>query len=293
MQYCKKCGSIYEDIADKCYECDTQLEAFVFNWPYAANATYRKQYGSLPELNFCGQEGFDLIQAPPVEHSKYAKMNAATPHGFLGRTLLDVGKGIGKGFFGAIKGTLEIATGNVTGGVQHLVDGTINVYKNPIEHIQSDKDVTDLIIRFENNIWSKLYFLKNFVPVTTEIGNQYYVGLADVYTGFKVFEDGTYFEGLFVFGKPSIGIEINPLGVRYIGSFENGGKSHGLNLYSDGSYYYGDFQNGYSNGQGSYICDEYFYCGEWSGGCREGTGIEKKSNGKITIGQWKLDMPVK
>ena len=295
MRRCNRCGLISDERNDVCVECGIALEELEYKWWQAENSTYRKEYGVLPELNFCGQEGFDLIQAPPVQHSEFSKMRITNPKKVLTGGLFGMSglKGMLKGAGNVMMGGLAIASGKAALGVEQFAKGIGSMYVAPIKNLKDDKDISELIMSFENDTWDRLYFLKNFTPVSTLYGDEYYVGMIGVYSGFKVYSDGTYFEGLFVNDMPSIGVEIKATGEKFIGNYENGEKHAGITLYTDNSYYSGTYMNGYRSGEGAYLCEQYFYSGQWDGGCREGVGMEKKRNGECFIGQWQLDRPVK
>lgn len=295
MRICKICGLLADEHDDICVTCGTALEEMEYRWWQAEKSAYRKKYGVLPELNFCGQEGFELIQAPPVQHSELArrsvlKISNLLTGGLLGRQgVKNMLKSAGK----AMKGAISIANGDVSMGLRELLDDAVNIYTEPIKRLTNDKEILKFITSFEDDVWARLYFLKNFIPVSTSYGDEYYVGMNGSYNGFKVYKDGTYFEGKFTNHMPSIGVEIKPTGEKFIGNYVTGEKHAGITLYTDNSYYCGTYEDGYHNGEGAYMSKQYFYSGGWNRGYRNGEGMLKKDNGECLIGKWQNDSFVK
>ena len=284
MRRCSKCGLLSDDRNDVCVECGIQLDELEYRWWNALNSSYRKENGVLPELDFVGgKNGFNLIQAPPVQHSELAGINVSKVTNIFATGMKSFLKNAGK----IMTSGLKIAAGDVAGGIGKFLEGAVDMYATPIKSIKSGYDVSKTVSEFEIATWNLLYFLKNFTPVSIAPRDEYYVGIIDAYSGFKVYPDGTYFEGFFISDKPSVGVEIKPNGERFIGNYENGEKHTGITLYSDGTYYSGTYSNRFRNGEGGYICREYFYRGGWKDGVQDGQGMIVYRNGTCHIGEWK------
>jgi len=285
MRICNACGYPLEDDELFCTECGTKYEEKSFRWTSVENAAYRERYGVLPQLNFVNQNGFDLIQAPPVQYSKIAHSNAAT----AARRGAGIAKGFFKGMGKGVLGSIKLVTGNVGQGAADLIGGTSQMFTSPFNSSKENREIDEEIQMFESRFWKERHFTMTFNAVPICSGEDYTVQVdKDFFNGFYVNSNGVYFEGLIGNdGNPVKGISIYPDGSRFLGTFNGADAYEGLYLYGDGSYYRGFFQNGMRHGEGGvYISDEVYYFGEWANNSANGFGTSKNCSGEVYTGNW-------
>lgn len=253
---------------------------------------YRIAHGCLPQLDFTNNKDcLSTISAPPVEHSVYASSTNPLKHASAGK----IAKGIGQGMMGAF----HLAAGDFGYGLGKLLQGSGNLVTGAVDPTRTsvDTDATKTVFERENEAWSRLYFLRNFIPATGNIGDVYYKdGSCDEFhcgNGYMILPNGDYFEGLFDDGEIKRGLYIYADGERYLGDFYNGMKNgRGLTIYTDGTYYDGIYEDGEKNGAGTMWYVDGVYFGYWQNGIRHGYGIYKQSDGYCFEGDWNNDYPV-
>jgi len=287
--FCTECGTRYEN-----YE-ETQINTSDFRWHNVEEAAYRERFGVLPQLNFVNQDGFDLIQAPPVQYSKIAHTDWKDP-----KSAAKKGMGVAKGFLKnmgkGIMGSLEIIGGNPAQGIADLITGSAGMVLNPAMQVKERQEIDSDIRMFENRFWKERYFAMTFVPVPVSSGEEYIVQVDENrFCGFYMNSNGVYFEGLIGSeGNPIKGISIYPDKSRFVGTFNGADAEEGLVLYDTGAYYSGTFLNGMRHGKGGvFISDDYYYFGEWQNNAENGFGTGKSSSGDIYSGDWEDGKPVK
>ncbi len=251
---------------------------------------YRKENAVVPQLDFFNG-GYDNIIAPPVQYSKFATMNNITK--------ID-GKKIAGGLAGTLEGAFHMATGDFGYGLGKLFSSGVKAATGVVEpnYLSTNQIICESIRDWEEFSWSKKFFLTNFVPAEGNRGqvvcqdgvfDECYCGL-----GHRFFENGDYFEGMFVDGKILEGLYIFANGARYLGCFDENlnfvGK--GFLLYCDGAFYYGDFKDSLRDGVGAMWYTNGVYIGDWSNNMRHGEGFLRLENGKFFDGQFYNDQQV-
>lgn len=250
---------------------------------------YRKEHAVVPQLDFFNG-GHSNIVAPPVQYTKFAamgnitKVNGGKVAGGIGNTLEgaahmasgDFGYGIGKLFAGLAKTTLGVVD-----------PGYVKMQQVVCEEIQKE----------EAESWNQRFFLTDFVPAEGQIGDivcesgeydEFYCGL-----GHRFFDNGDYFEGMFVDGRILEGIYIFANGARYLGTFDENLNFDGLGtiLYADGSCYYGVFCQSLRDGIGTMWYSDGVYTGHWENDVRAGYGMLRVEN-KFYEGDFENDQPL-
>lgn len=254
---------------------------------------YRKIHGVVPQLdNRNIQNCMSLIPKTPVVHSRFTTMGNVLKSANAGK----IAGGIGNVF----TGMLHLASGDVGYGLGKMAQGTIGAATGAIDpaRISIDKDVADFIQRAEIEVWDRYSFLLNFIPAQGYLGDVYLKdGSCDDShsgNGYKIYDNGDYFEGCWEDGEISWGIYIWADGERYFGNFDNGFKcGYGLTIFPNGSYYNGNSENSKQHGIGVMWYLDGVYYGEWYNGVRHGDGSCKYSDGTSFSGDWEDDSPIR
>jgi len=254
---------------------------------------YRKIHGVVPQLdNTNNRNCMSLIPKTPVVHSRFASMGNVLKSANTGKIV----GGIGNVF----TGVLHLASGNFGYAAGKVVQGTIGAATGAIDPTRTyiDKDVTDDVQKAEIHAWDRYRFLLNFIPPQGNLGDEYFKdGSCDEFhcgNGYRIYDNGDYFEGCWEDGEISWGIYIWANGERYHGNFNNGLKyGFGLTIFENGSYYNGDYQNSKEHGMGAMWYLDSVYIGEWSNGVKHGFGSCKYADGTSFMGDWEDDSPIK
>lgn len=251
---------------------------------------YRKDNSIVPQLDFFNG-GLNNIVAPPVRYSEYATMkNVLKPNG----------KKILGGLGGALEGAFHMATGDFGYGLGKIAASTAKTITGVADggYIGANSGISSSVQEWEELSWEERYFIENFVPADGNLGDivckdgeydEFYCGL-----GHRFFENGDYFEGLFMDGRILKGIYIFANGTRYLGEFDENLNfvNFGTIVYSDGTYYHGSFKDSLRDGIGAMWYTDGVYIGEWSNGMRHGEGSLKLKNGKFYEGFFENDQLV-
>jgi len=232
---------------------------------------YRKVHAVVPQLDFFNG-GHDNIVAPPIQYTKYAAMGSVTKVS---------GQKITGGIFGAFEGALHMASGDFGYGLGKTFASIGKTASGVIDpgYVGVQKIVCETIQEWENDSWKQRFFLSDFIPAEGYLGeivcengefDEHYCGL-----GHRFFENGDYFEGMFVDGNIREGIYIFANGARYLGAFDQSLNFTGLGtfLYTDGACYYGAFNNSLRDNIGAMWYTDGVYVGRWSNGIRHGDGF--------------------
>ena len=232
---------------------------------------YRKIHAVVPQLDFFNG-GHDNIVAPPIQYTKFAAMGNVTK--------VD-GKKIAGGLGDAFTSALHMASGDFGYGIGKLFSGVAKTATGVVDpgYLGVQKVVCETIQEWEENSWKERFFLTDFTPAAGSIGDivcedgeydEYYCGL-----GHRFFDNGDYFEGMFVDGRIMEGIYIFANGARYLGAFDESLNFTGLGtiLYADGSCYHGGFYQSMREGVGAMWYIDGVYVGKWSNNVRHGDGF--------------------
>ena len=232
---------------------------------------YRKAHAVVPQLDFF-KGGHDNIVAPPIQYTKYAAMGSVTKVS---------GKKIAGGLFGAFEGALHMASGDFGYGLGKTFAGIGKTASGVVDpgYVGVQKVICETIQEWENDSWKQRFFLTDFVPAEGNIGDivcadgefdECYCGL-----GHRFFDNGDYFEGMFVDGRILEGIYIFANGARYLGAFDESLNFTGLGtlLYADGACYYGGFHQSLRDNIGARWYTDGVYVGKWSNNVRHGDGF--------------------
>lgn len=232
---------------------------------------YRKIHAVVPQLDF-SNGGYDNIVAPPVQYTKFAAMGSVTKVS---------GTKIAGGIFGTLEGALHMASGDFGYGLVKTFAGLGKTATGVVDpgYIGVQKVVCETIQEWENDSWKKRFFLTDFVPAEGYLGDivcnkgEYEEGYCGL--GHRFFENGDYFEGMFIDGKISEGIYIFANGTRYLGSFDQtlNFTDLGTLLYADGTCYYGAFNRSLRDNVGAMWYIDGVYVGMWSNNLRHGDGF--------------------
>ncbi len=232
---------------------------------------YRKKHAVVPQLDFLNG-GHDNIVAPPIQYTKFAAMGSVTKVS---------GKKIAGGLFGALEGALHMASGDFGYGLGKTIAGVGKSASGVVDpgYVGVQKVVCETIQEWENDSWKERFFLTDFVPAEGNIGDivcedgeydECYCGL-----GHRFFDNGDYFEGMFVDGRISEGIYIFANGARYLGVFDEtlNFTGWGTLLYADGACYHGGFYQSLRSNVGAMWYTDGVYVGKWSNNVRHGDGF--------------------
>ena len=232
---------------------------------------YRKVHAVVPQLDFFNG-GHDNIVAPPVQYTKFAAMGNITKVS---------GKKIAGGLFGALEGALHMASGDFGYGLGKTFAGIGKTASGVVDpgYVGVQKIVCETIQEWECDSWKQRFFLTDFVPAEGNLGgvvcedgeyDESYCGL-----GHRFFDNGDYFEGMFVDGRILEGIYIFANGARYLGAFDESLNFTGLGtlLYADGACYYGGFNQSLRDNVGAMWYTDGVYVGRWSNNVRHGDGF--------------------
>lgn len=253
---------------------------------------YRRTHGVVPQLDFVNYENpFELIEAPQVQYSALTNQLNALKH-------VSAKKVLG-GFGNLMEGVVSLGTGNFSYGLGKILEGTAKGTVGAVDRtgIEIDKIAKEKMTEAEEEAWQRYYFLKNFVPAEGRLGDIYFQdGSCDDFhcgNGYRIFENGDYFEGYFEDGEIRRGIYIFADGERYLGEFYNDRKSgKGLTLYKNGTRYDGMYREGKRHGFGSMWYSDGFYWGEFVNDIREGYGVCKQLDGFCFCGNWSQNQPL-
>ena len=229
---------------------------------------YRKIHAVVPQLDFFNG-GHDNIIAPPVQYTKFAAMGSITKVS---------GKKIAGGLFGALEGAVHMASGDFGYGLGKTFAGIGKTASGVVDpgYVGVQKIVCETIQEWENDSWKQRFFLSDFVPAEGALGDvvcedgeydEFYCGL-----GHRFFDNGDYFEGMFVDGRILEGIYIFANGTRYLGAFDESLNFTGLGtiLYADGTCYHGGFNQSLRSNVGAMWYTDGVYVGGWSNDVRHG-----------------------
>lgn len=250
---------------------------------------YRNSHTVCPQLDFVNG-GLNNVDLPPIQFTQFAFMSNPTR--------LDPGRLAG-GAFGAVEGALHMASGDFFYGLGKTAASVIKMGSGVVDpsYVESDRQIQQAIQEWEQDSWRERFFIRDFVPAGGYLGDIVYEdGYDDFYTGqgHRIFENGDYFEGVFVDGRISEGIYLFANGVRYLGSFDDNLQFTGLGtlLYPDGSCYYGGFVNSMREGVGAMWYPDGVYIGRWSNNMRHGDGFFRSINTKFYDGYFENDQMV-
>ena len=232
---------------------------------------YRKIHAVVPQLDFFNG-GHDNIVAPPVQYTKFAAMGSITK--------VNGGK-IAGGAGDALIGATYMASGDFWYGLGKTISGITKTATGVVDpgYVGVQKVVCETIQEWENDSWKQRFFLTDFVPAEGNLGDivcedgeydECYCGL-----GHRFFDNGDYFEGMFVDGRILEGIYIFANGARYLGAFDESLNFTGLGtlLYADGACYYGGFNQSLRDNVGAMWYTDGVYVGRWSNNVRHGDGF--------------------
>lgn len=232
---------------------------------------YREEHAVVPQLDFTNG-GYDNIVAPPVQYSPYAALGSITKIN---------GGQVASGVTSVLDGALHMASGDFGYGIGKLFSGVTKTATGVVDpgYVGVQKIVCDAIREWEEDVWAKRFFMKIFTPaegepgdIVCEIGefDDNYCGL-----GHRFFENGDYFEGMFMDGKIFEGIYLFANGARYLGCFDENLHFTGLGvlMYADGTCYYGGFNQSQRDKVGAMWYTDGVYVGNWSNGLRHGDGF--------------------
>lgn len=252
---------------------------------------YRKIHAVVPQLDFL-HGGYEIITAPNIRYSKYAVMGNVTK--------VSGGK-IAGGLFGTLEGALHMATGDFAYGLAKTATSVGKTATGVVDpaYVGIQKMVCDSIRQAEENSWKERFFLSDFVPAEGYLGDvicengeysESYSG-----SGHRFFENGDYFEGMFINGKIFEGIYIFANGTRYFGKFDDSLNftEVGVLLYPNGACYYGEFRDSLREGFGAMWYTDAAYVGRWHNNMRHGDGFLRLANGKFFDGEFENDEMVK
>ena len=248
---------------------------------------YRRVHAVVPQLDFLNG-GHDNISAPPVQYTPYAAMGSITKVS---------GKKIAGGLFNALEGAVHMASGDFGYGLGKTFAGLGKSATGIIDpgYVGVQKVVCETIQEWEEDSWRERFFLSDFVPAEGRIGDivcedgeydEFYCGL-----GHRFFDNGDYFEGMFMDGRIFEGIYIFANGARYLGCFDDTLNFTGLAtiLYADGTCYHGNFNQSVREGVGAMWYTDGVYVGRWSNNLRHGDGF-LRVNDKFYEGEFANDM---
>lgn len=254
---------------------------------------YRRVHGVIPQLdNVNIRDSLSLIPKTPVVHSRFATMGNVFKSANAGK----IAGGIGNVF----TGMLHMASGNFGYGLGKMAQGTIRAATGAIDPSRTvvDKDVAGMIRDAEVEAWDNYNFLLSFIPARGNLGDVYLrdgsCNASHCGNGYRIYDNGDYFEGYWENGEIRWGIYVWAGGERYLGNLYNGYKfGHGLSIYQNGSYYHGEYENSEHHGVGTMWYLDGVYYGEWYKGVRHGSGICKFADGTSFGGEWDNDRPVR
>ena len=252
---------------------------------------YRKVHAVVPQLDFLNG-GHDNIVAPPVQYTRFAAMGKVTK--------VSGGK-IAGGLLGAFEGAMHMASGDFGYGLGKTIASVGKTASGVVDpgYLGVQKIICEAIQEWEADSWKERYFLTNFVPAEGNLGDivcedgefdDCYCG-----SGHRFFDNGDYFEGMFVDGKIVEGVYIFANGVRYLGAFDDTLNFTGIGtlLYTDGACYYGQFNQSQRDGVGAMWYTDGAYVGKWSNNVRHGDGFLRLDDGTFFDGQFYNDQMVK
>lgn len=251
---------------------------------------YRKTHAVVPQLDFMNG-GYNNIVAPPIQYTQFASMGNVTKVS---------GSKIAGGLFGVLEGGMHMATGDFGYGLGKTFASICETASGVVDpgYVGVQKVVCETIQEWEEDSWKERYFLTDFVPAEGNLGDivcedgefdECYCG-----SGHRFFDNGDYFEGMFVDGRILEGIYIFANGARYLGSFDDTLHfiGHGTILYADGTCYSGQFNQSQRDGIGAMWYTDGAYVGEWSNNLRHGYGSLRAGNGNFFDGQFYNDQMV-
>lgn len=251
---------------------------------------YRKIHAVVPQLDFING-GHGNIVAPPIQYTRFAAMDSVTKVS---------GSKITGGLVGAFEGALHMAAGDFGYGLGKTLASVGKTASGVVDpgYVGVQKIVCETIREWEENSWKERYFLTDFVPAEGNLGDIVCEGgeFDECYcgSGHRFFDNGDYFEGMFVDGRILEGLYIFANGARYLGAFDDTLNFTGLGtlLYADGTWYYGQFNRSQRDGVGAMWYTDGAYVGKWSNNMRHGDGFLKLDNGKFFDGQFYNDQMV-
>ena len=250
---------------------------------------YRKEHAVVPQLDYFNG-GYENIIAPPVQYSKFAAMGSITK--------VNGGKVAG-GVCNTLESAVYMASGDIGYGIGKLFAGITKAVTGVVDpgYVGVQKIICETIQEWERDSWKERFFLTDFVPAEGNLGDivcdvgeydELYCGL-----GHRFFDNGDYFEGMFVDGRILEGIYIFANGARYLGKFDNNLDFEGLGtlLYADGACYYGTFNHSLRDGLGAMWYTDGAYVGRWSNNVRHGDGFLRVGD-KFYEGDFANDQPL-
>ena len=252
---------------------------------------YRKIHRVVPQLDFFNG-GYDNIVAPPVRYTRFAQMGNITKVS---------GSKLASGIFGTVEGALHMASGDFGYGLGKTIASVGKTASGIIDpgYVGVQKIVCDTIREWEEACWKERFFLSTFAPAEGNPGDivcedgifdDNYCGL-----GHRFFDNGDYFEGMFMDGQIFEGVYIFANGLRYLGVFDDTLNFTGMGtlLYTDGGWYHGNFTRSMRDGLGAMWYTDGAYVGQWSNNMRHGDGFLRLDNGTFFDGQFYNDQMVR
>ncbi|MEG1433616.1 MULTISPECIES: hypothetical protein [Eubacterium] len=251
---------------------------------------YRKKHGVVPQLDFVNnRECLSEIPKKPIVYSKFA---------YGKKSIKNVKKGkVAKGLGNAFLGVFSMGTGNFGYGMANLTSGLVDATTGAIasDALLVDHEVTQTIREAEEKAWDRYQFLANFSPAVGNLGDTYFKdGSCDEFhcgNGFRIFENGDYFEGSFEDGEFVRGVYIWANGSRFLGTFQNQLKNEGISLFPDGTRCDGTYMDNMLHGVGTNWYTDGVYWGEWLHGLRHGLGYCRYADNTSFAGYWVDDQP--
>lgn len=250
---------------------------------------YRKVHAVVPQLDFFNG-GYGNIEAPPVQYTKYSQMGSITKVS---------GKKVTKGLFGVFEGAMHMGSGNFILGLGKVLKSSVDTVTGVVDpgYIGVQQAICESIQGMEETSWKERYFLRDFVPAEGNLGDivcedgefdECYCGL-----GHRFFENGDYFEGMFLDGRISEGLYIFANGARYLGQFDEKLQFAGVGtlMYADGACYHGVFEESMRHGIGVMWYTNGAYVGHWLNDMRHGDGSLRVDD-KFFDGEFYNDQPV-
>lgn len=252
---------------------------------------YRIEHGVVPYVDFINHPNcLEMLPKSGPVHSRFAKPSSMANKVRGGEVIKGIGHAmmavvaLGAGEMGYAAGKLGQGIGGVIGSVK-------------VEQISVETQMTELIIEKEKQVWDLYQFVKHFEPAAGNLGDIYYRdGSCDDFhtgNGYRIFENGDYFEGKWEDGETARGLYIWASGERFLGYFQdNVMQGFSLHVFPDGSYYYGDMSNGVRHGYGVMWYKDGVYVGHWNNDLRHGAGGLRVDSGVSFIGEFRNDSPV-
>lgn len=251
---------------------------------------YRNIHAVVPQLDF-NNGSYNNIVAPPTQYTRFA---------FMGNVAKVSGTKVAGGLFGVVEGALHMAAGDFGYGLGKTIGSVAETATGVVDpgYAMMQKEVCETIQRMENFSWQKRFFLSDFIPAQGYLGDvvcedgEYHESYSG--SGHRFFDNGDYFEGMFVDGRISEGIYLFANGARYLGPFDQSLNFSGVGtlLYADGGCYFGRFVQSQRDGFGTMWYSDGVYVGDWSNNVRHGTGMLRLDNGKFFDGEFCNDQVV-